>query len=167
MTDSWSPLLTTPDFSDRYLEGLHQFSAHRWRAAKTCFLAAQRQAQAEDIHCNLYTSYYGLSLVYMNDVSGLNLCRRAAAEELFVAGVFANLAHAEIRLNHRRRAYEAVCRGLRLDPDHVGLRNLRLHMGVRRTPPIAFLSRSHILNRILGKLTYRQGGRRRQPFRAP
>lgn len=167
MTKSWSLLLTTPDFSDQYLEGLHQFGDHNWQAAKNCFLAAQRQAQPEDIHRNLYISYYGLSLIYMNDISGLNLCRRAAIEELFVADVFANLAHVEIKLDHRRRAYEAVCRGLRLDPDHVGLRNLRLHMGMRRMPPIAFLSRSHILNRILGKLTYRQGDRQRQPFRAP
>jgi hypothetical protein len=85
----------------------------------------------------------------------LRLCRQAAAFEARQASVFYSLAQAERHCQHRRQAYQALQRGLQIEPQHRGLLRLRQRMGVRRKPALGFLGREHSLNRWLGKLSYR------------
>lgn len=143
-----------------YLQGRRYASLGDWDAALYCFKSATQAAPAGDAHANLYLSFLGLAEIQLNDLSGLNLCRRAAAAEQAHGAVFENLARAELRLGHRKQACAAIGRGLRVDDQHTGLRTLRLHMGVRRPPLLSFLPRDNPLNRILGKLTYRKTRRR-------
>jgi hypothetical protein len=94
--------------------------------------------------------------VYGGDSSGLNLCRHAAAAETLQARVFVNLALAELKLNHRKRACLAVSAGLRVDRSDPGLLRLRDRMGVRRAPVVPFLKRDNLLNRWLGRYTWQR-----------
>jgi hypothetical protein len=136
--------------------GLALFEKRQWKAASRYFGLADRKSQRDDVRQHLYRSYHGLALLYCGDVSGLNLCRHAANVETIEAGVFLNLALAELKRNHRRRACEAVILGLQIDPRHVRLLELRRKMGIRRKPCVPFLRRDNLLNKWLGKATYRR-----------
>ena len=139
---------------EEYLLGLEFFKSRKWKVAARHFALAEQTSSCDDVYMHLYMSYQGLSLVLSGDISGLNLCRHAASMETIQATVFQNLALAELRLKHRRRAYSAVRLGLGIDPQHAGLLGLRTKMGVRRRPALVFLSRSNPLNKWLGRLTY-------------
>ncbi len=144
------------DAREDYRLGLAFFRRRQWRSAARHFGLADRKSRRDDDHANLYRSYHGLSLIYCGDVSGLNLCRHAAGVENIKPGVFVNLVLAELRFRHRRRAWEALCRGFDVDPDNPQLRKLARKMGVRRRPCLPFLKRAHPLNKWLGKVTYRR-----------
>ncbi len=51
----------------------------------------------------------------------------------------------------RKKAIEAVDRGLALSPRHPGLLTMRAELGVRRSPPIPFLPRDNRWNVWLGR----------------
>jgi len=139
-----------------YQLGLAFFRKQHWKTAARHFGLADQKCGRHNIHEHLYRSYHGLSLVCSGDVSGLNLCRNTAARERLQATVFHNLALAELRLRHRKRACAAIRYGLNLDPAHAGLLKLRRDMGVRRKPCLPFLKRENLLNKWLGKATYRK-----------
>jgi hypothetical protein len=139
-----------------FLDGERQMRNGNWAGALAHFSAAVRNSARDDPMKNIYVSYEGLALVHANDRRGILLCRRAAADEIGHGDVFRNLARAELRLKNRKRACDAIQRGLSVDSGHAGLRALRQRMGVRRAPVIPFLSRDHILNRLIGQLTYRR-----------
>ena len=139
-----------------YQLGLAFFRRRHWKAATRHFRMVDQKSGRQDIHQHLYRSYHGLALVYSGDVSGLNLCRHAAARETIHATVFQNLARAEIHFRHRKRAWDAISLGLKLEPSHASLLKLRRNMGVRRDPCLPFLGRDNPLNKWLGKATYRK-----------
>jgi hypothetical protein len=149
---------------EEYQLGQAFFEKRQWKMAARHFGQAERRSGREDVYQHLYRSCHGLSLVYSGDVSGLNLCRNAAGLETVHAEVFLNLALAELRFQHRKQACRAVTRGLKLDPRHKKLLALRSRMGIRRPPCLPFLKRDNVLNKWLGKATYR-GARRRTASR--
>ena len=136
--------------------GLALFKKKQFRSAMRHFSQAEHKCSRDDVHLQCYKSWHGLSLVYSGDISGLNLCRHAASNEHIDATVFQNLALAELKLRHRKRACAAVKRGLSVDPKHRGLLKLRRTMGTRRQPCLVFLDRNNPLNKWLGKITYRR-----------
>ena len=140
-----------PDF----VEGQASFRRGDLKGALQCFRSAHLATAETHVHAQLYLSFLGLTQVLLNDAAGLNLCRRAAAQETRHGDVFENLARAELQLGHRRQAFHAVRCGLRMDRGNRALESLRREMGVRRRPMLGFLDRDNPLNRILGKLTYR------------
>jgi hypothetical protein len=146
---------------EEYQLGRAFFDKKQWKMAARHFAQAERKSGRQDTDQQLYRSAHGLSLIYCGDVSGLNLCRHAAGAESVQAEVFLNLALAEVKFQHRKRACQAVSRGLKLDPRHKKLLALRSRMGIRRQPCLPFLKRDNVFNKWLGKATYR--GVRRGP----
>lgn len=144
------------------LNGERQMRNGDWSGALFHFRLAVRNSSRGDPMKNLYVSYEGLALVHVNDRKGVHLCRRAAVNETAFGDVFRNLARAELRLRNRKRACDAIQKGLAIDRSHAGLRELRQRMGVRRAPVLPFLSRNHFLNRVLGQITYRPGRQERR-----
>jgi tetratricopeptide (TPR) repeat protein len=136
--------------------GLAFYRKKQWKTAARHFAEAERICGYDDVYLHLYLSYQGLCQVYSGDISGLNLCRRAAAMETIQARVYLNLALAELRLKHRKRACSALKIGLSIDPLDPNLLRLRDKMGVRRRPMLPFLSREHLLNRWLGRYTWQR-----------
>jgi hypothetical protein len=145
---------------EEYQLGRTFFEKKQWKTAARHFGQAERKSGRADVYQHLYRSCHGLALVYSGDVSGLNLCRNAAGLETVNAEVFLNLALAELRFQHRKQACRAVSRGLKLDPRHKQLVALRSKMGTRRPPCVPFLKRDNVLNKWLGKATYRNTRRR-------
>jgi hypothetical protein len=137
---------------DDFLDGLKCFKSDDYEAALTFFRTADESADMDDIYQSRYTSFHGLSRVYMGDRSGVKLCRKAAVGEARDAEVYYNLAMAEHRLGFRESTYVALRRGLRLDPGHDGLLRLKKQLVLRKKHGfIPGLKRSNILNRLLGK----------------
>jgi hypothetical protein len=141
---------------EEYELGLAFYRQKSWKTAARHFAEAGRKCEQDDISVHLYMSYHGLCLVCIGDISGLNLCRRAAMMETIQTTVFLNLAMAELRLRHRKRACHAVKIGLSIDRAHPELQKLRHIMGVRRPPCLPFLKRENLLNRWLGRYTWQR-----------
>jgi hypothetical protein len=141
---------------EEYDLGLSFYRKHQWNTAGRHFAEAGRKCGPDDVHMHLYMSYQGLCQVYCGDISGLNLCRRAAAMETIQSRVFVNLALAELKLKHRKRACSAVKIGLSIDHTDPNLLKLRDRMGVRRSPVLPFLKREHLLNKWLGRYTWQR-----------
>ena len=99
-------------------------------------------------------SYYGICLASAlgRTREGLELCSRAANSDLFSPDIYLNLARVQIMTTDRRGAWNSLVRGLSLDPGHRAIRSEMRKMGLRRRPALAFLGRSHPVNRNVGIL---------------
>lgn len=137
------------DFAD----GLDCFRNNDYAGALVHFRAADEDADISDVLQSRYTSFHGLSRVCLGDSSGIKLCRKAAAGEAQDAEVYYNLALAERRLNNREGTVTALRRGLYLDPEHTGLRQLKQGITLCESRiRVAGVSNRHSLSRLLGKL---------------
>jgi len=101
-----------------------------------------------------YVSYYGVSLAQATDrlAEARDACENAVTAEFYNPELLLNLGRVCMLAGDRAAAYQAYRAGLRLEPDHRGLRQALLKMGVRRPPRLGFLRRSHPVNRVLGRL---------------
>lgn len=101
-------------------------------------------------------SYLGYGLAYRQRKvrEGLKLCRRAVEQEFYQPDVLYNLARTEVLAKNRVAAVQALETGLKIDPDHRGLMELRDQVGIRRPPVIPFLARENVLNVLLGRLRH-------------
>lgn len=97
---------------------------------------------------------YGIARFKGRPRDGVALCEHAVKIEFFQPDNQFNLARTYLLVGNREKAVAALRRGLKLDPDHGGLRGLAAQMGQRRRPVLRFLSREHPLNRFLGRLRH-------------
>jgi hypothetical protein len=105
----------------------------------------------------LTTSWYGFLKARIDgDLrGGIKLVRDAAEIAFWEPRIFFHLADLYLRLGRRSEALEVVQRGLRVSPGDADLSRLRRMLGVRQSPAIPFLGRSHPVNRLVGKLRHR------------
>jgi tetratricopeptide (TPR) repeat protein len=94
---------------------------------------------------------------------GVETCREAIkalmeqmplGKEFFLPTLYLNLGRACLAADKRKDAYESFKKGLQIDKKNEALFNEMKRLGIRRKPPIPFLSRSNPLNKYLGKLLY-------------
>jgi tetratricopeptide (TPR) repeat protein len=153
------PFETTPAGPDSVLERALEEGADWYRQgdleqAHACFQTAHRRRTTDP----LCLAWYGLTLILVerNNALGLRYCeesvRRGGAN---VPGAWLNLGRAYRALGHRVLAVRALERGRELDPEHALLLEEMRLLGTRRPPVLSFLSRSHPLNRILGRIRHR------------
>ena len=109
---------------------------------------------SDDVPQARYLSYYGLclSLTGGSKHEALRCCRMAAKLEGYRPEICLNLGKVLLSANKRREAFQSLQWGLRMQPDHQGIKHEMRRMGVRRRPVLPFLSRSSKLNVMLGKL---------------
>jgi len=101
-------------------------------------------------------SYYGLCLAFHRERhrEAAEFCQAAIDAEPFKADYYANLAQVCAAGRIRRKAINALQRGLALEPENPRLLRLQATLGARRTPVIPFLDRSNPLNVFLGRLRH-------------
>ena len=138
---------------DDFKKGLRCFNCSDYEGALLFFRTADGSAELDDVYQSRYTSFYGLSRVYMGDRSGVKLCRKAAVGEMADAEVYYNLAMAEQRLDFPESARMAVRRGLYVDPQHAGLLSLqrKLYPTSKRRRAAANGIVKQLLGRLLGR----------------
>ncbi|MGH9315740.1 MAG: tetratricopeptide repeat protein [Thermoanaerobaculia bacterium] len=107
---------------------------------------------------------YGLALGHTGrSKEGLEICFQALFVDRRNPDVYWGLADLYWLSRSRRKAIDAIDRGLSLSPGHPGLNRLRDEMGVRRSPPIPFLSRNSVVNMRLGKMIHKLRSTRVSP----
>ena len=104
-----------------------------------------------------YRSFYGLglALVERRFDRALELCRSAAKEEFFNPDLYHNLARVHLAFGFKAEAIRYLRRGLMIDPGNREIGEELRRLGIRRRPPLGFLRRRNLLNRLLGRLLHR------------
>lgn len=107
-------------------------------------------------------SYQGYldAVVNRNFSKGIKTCREAFTilkeqvpfgEEFFHPVLYLNLGKAYLSAGKKKEAYTAFQKGLEIDPDHRELLRETRKLGERKKPPVPFLERSNMFNKLLGR----------------
>jgi hypothetical protein len=153
------PFETPPPSSDperdrAMVEGVDWYRQGDLAQAHVCFGTAHRRRTTDP----LCLAWYGLTLILVekNNALGLRYCEEAVRRSgAAVPEAWLNLGRAYRALGHRVLAVRALERGRELDPAGEHLKEELQKLGTRRSPVVSFLSRSHPLNRILGRIRHR------------
>ena len=138
---------------DDFVKGLRCFNSQDFEGALMFFRTADDGAELDDAYQNRYTSFHGLSRVYMGDRNGVKLCRKAAVGETADPDVYYNLAMAEHRLDFYESALMALRRGLNIDPQHRGLLDLKRKLSLKgRASRAAGLKSDNGIKQLLKRL---------------
>ena len=101
-----------------------------------------------------YLSYYGLSQAQARGATPhvIQACETAARRDFFNPDLFLNLGRVFLLAGKTTKAFAAFQRGLELAPRHKALLADYAKIDRREAPPLAIVSRSNPLNKMLGKL---------------
>lgn len=102
---------------------------------------------------------YGLAIGMTGDLEeGLATCQRALSTDRRNPDIWAALARLTLRSGDRKKALDAVAKGLRVAPRNKELLDLRRSLGVRQRPPVPFLDRDNPVNVRIGRVLKRLKG---------
>ncbi len=136
-----------------FLDGLKCFRNSDWEQALGLFRSADESADIDDIYQNRYTSFHGLTRVYLGDRNGVKLCRKAAVGEQSDVEVYYNLALAEHKLGFHESAWTALRRGLKINAGHLGLKQLKEELSRHeKRGGMPGSGREGVAGRLFGKL---------------
>lgn len=98
-------------------------------------------------------SAYGLCVAMEEKQTrkGIDLCRAAITAQGWDARHYINLINLHLRKANRKSAVEVLEEGLGRMPKGTALTAQREKMGYRKSPPIPFLSRDSVFNRMLAR----------------
>jgi tetratricopeptide (TPR) repeat protein len=116
----------------------------------------------------LILSYYGClqAIVDKKFRSGIESCRKALAmfkaADMYTAGIVypvlhLNLGRAYLAAGRKKEATDVFAKGLAYDRNHVELKKEQQLLGVRKRPPVPFLSRSNLINKYIGLMLHATG----------
>ncbi len=94
----------------------------------------------------------GCGVDYKN---ALVLCIKSLKSDITNPDIYFNLAKIYVLSEKKALAVKAMKKGLKYDSTHDGLKRLSDELGIRRKPAIGFLSRGGVLNKSIGRLTYK------------
>ena len=137
---------------DDFKKGLRCFNSSDYEGALLFFRTADDSAELDDAYQNRYTSFHGLSRVFMGDRNGVKLCRKAAVGETRDAEVYYNLAMAEHRLDYYESALMALRRGLRINPEHKELQRLQHKLSPGMRNRLSGAGSDGVVKQLLGRL---------------
>ena len=136
-----------------FSEGLMFLRNNRLLEASNAF----KRAVSENNGNARYLSYYGLTVALLEkDIPrSINLCRSAIDHSPFYPELYFNLSRVYHEAGHRVNAIKTLREGLGFEKESPLLNMALRRLGVRRKPPIRFLPREHLLNKVIGKITYK------------
>lgn len=142
-----------PDLAKEvFSQGLEYLRKNRIPEAANAF----RRAFKMDSENPRHLSYYGLILALGEESvqDAINFCRGAIVRAAYEPEFYVNLSKVYTKAGQRKKALEALVEGMNFDKNNTLLRLEMKRLGMRRRPAIFFLSRDHIVNKSLGRLTY-------------
>ena len=136
-----------------FSQGLEYLRKNRIPEAANAF----RRAFKMDPDDPRYLSYYGLILALAegNLQDAINFCRAAILRAAYEPEFYLNLCKVYSQGGQRKKALETLLEGMNFDNENVLLKMEFKRLGSRRKPLISFLSRDHVLNKSLGRITYK------------
>jgi tetratricopeptide (TPR) repeat protein len=101
-------------------------------------------------------SNFGLTLVLVEGdrQRGIRFCEEALRRGLQTTEALVNLAQALVVTRNKEQAVRALRKAMELAPDDPRVGAEFAALGLRRPPPIPWLPRDFILNRLIGRLTW-------------
>jgi tetratricopeptide (TPR) repeat protein len=149
-----SMALGTGEIQVAAAKGLALCRAGDWdRGLQLLGAAAEGRQGAAELPGLVYSYLgYGIARYQRRVRDGHKLCEHAVKIQYYEPDNHLNLARVQLILEDRKGAVSSIARGLKLDPDHRELKELRREIGVRRRPVLPFLSRKNPLNVLLGRL---------------
>ncbi|MCI0620835.1 MAG: hypothetical protein L0387_04050 [Acidobacteria bacterium] len=142
-----------PDLAKEvFSQGLEYLRKNRIPEAANAF----RRAFKMDSENPRHLSYYGLILALGEESvqDAINFCRGAIVRAAYEPEFYVNLSKVYTKAGQRKKALEVLVEGMNFDKNNTLLRLEMKRLGMRRRPAIFFLSRDHIVNKSLGRLTY-------------
>lgn len=85
------------------------------------------------------------------------LCRKAVKDGFYWPQHYLNLAEVYMLLGKKSKAIKALEAGLKVDGSNHDILNELQMLGIRKNPPIPFLSRSNPINKYLGIISAKLG----------
>jgi tetratricopeptide (TPR) repeat protein len=159
-TDTLTPESVLAEWRSGDLEDLVELGVAAARAGEyergLIFLAEAYRHLSREKHrlSGPLLSSYGLCLALHKGriKEAAEFCWLGVEKDHFNPDAYYNMARVWMAGRSRRKAVEALEKGLALDSRHPGLLRLRAEFGTRRTPVIPFLHRDNPLNVSLGKV---------------
>jgi tetratricopeptide (TPR) repeat protein len=159
-TDTLAPENVLAEWTTGNLEDLVQMGISAARAAEyergLIFLAEAYRHLSRDKHrlSGPLLSFYGLCLALHRGriKEAAEFCSLGVEKDHYNPDVYHNMARVWMAGKSRRKAVEALEKGLAIDSRHPGLVRLRVEMGSRKIPVLPFLHRDHPLNVSLGRV---------------
>ncbi len=108
-----------------------------------------------------FRSSYALALAFVRGqfLGAVELARAAVRQEFYNPDLYLNLARIYLAFDFKADAIRFLRRALMVDPENAAVNAKLAALGVRRRPPLRFLPRSHVLNRMIGRVHARVVGR--------
>ena len=119
-----------------------------------------REREAKQLPAALL-SYYGLCLALHKGRirEAVEFCQLAIDREFYNGDNYVNLARVFEAGKSRRKLIDAIERGLSVDARNTDLLKMKVLIGIRRPPILAFLHRDHPLNVSLGRFRHQMKGK--------
>ena len=116
-----------------------------------------RTAHGLDADHPRYRSFYGLGLAMVERRfnQALELCQSAVKEEFGNPDLYVNLARVHLAFGFKPEGIRYLHRALMIEDDHAAAHAELARLGRRRRPPLPFLPRRHLLNRLAGRVRRR------------
>ena len=172
-TDTLSPVEVLSEWRTGNLEDLVELGISAAKAAQyergLIFLAEAYRHVGREQHrlSGPLLSFYGLCLALHRGrvKEAADFCWLGIEKDHYNADAYHNMARVWMVGRSRRKAVDALEKGLAIDAKHPGLKRLMAEMGTRKAPAIPFLHRDNPLNVSLGKMR-RRGSESKAPVRA-
>jgi len=148
---------TKTELNQAALRGVEACKKGQWKEGLAVLgKVAEADRQGAELHGQFYSYLgYGIARYERRVKEGLALCEHSIKLQFYEPENYLNLARVHLLARNRRKAVEALNRALKLNASNPGAIELAREIGWRRRPILPFLSRSNILNRLLGKLSYK------------
>jgi hypothetical protein len=158
--DTLSPELVLSEWRSGNIEDLIEMGVSSAKKAQyergLIFLAEAYRHLGRDHHrlSGPLLSFYGLCLALHRGriKEAADFCWLGVEKDHYNPDVYCNMAYVWMAGRSRRKAVDAIEKGLALDSKHQGLLRLRAEIGTRKAPVIPFLHRDNPLNISLGRV---------------
>jgi len=138
----------TKDPAGEFRLGTEELGSDKMELAAKSF----ERAYATDKTNAEYMSYYGLcaALQWGRIGKAINLCTKAIKIDFKRADFYLNLGRVYLESGNKKGAVTVFKKGLGIDPEHKGLHDILISMGIKEEALLPFLSRAHPINKRLG-----------------
>jgi tetratricopeptide (TPR) repeat protein len=155
------PLDQPPDhpldrFVAEFRQAVEACRTDNWRLGYEILTRLAPQAGPKDTLPGVFYSYLGVAVARCEGRrhDGVELARYALRLQPREPDNYCNMALLSIMLGRRSEALRWIEKGLRYEPRHRRLLEVRESLGVRRRPPVPFLPRANPVNVLLGQLRH-------------
>ena len=144
---------------NNFRDGLAAIMAGQPEEASTLFEKAMRAEKRHKVTKPQmrYLSYFGLSVALSRGGrcrDALRACETAVHNESYNADLLFNLGKVYVMAGRTSKAMTVFVKGLKLDPNHKGIRAAMKSTERRKRRPIGWLQRDHPVNAFLGRMRH-------------